>query len=205
MRVRAGKPARPDPASRPGPQKNLGGAAKSRPQPGKTRVSASRLRCPAYKRKRLVGGHFIPRFLPPTTSPLPPGAAAGRRPRFRRQQPAGARRKAATRTRPPLPSPLRRRAAGFADLRHFIAGRRIWLFPAAGCCPKRWSGRGASPAAQARAHRRMQARVRPPAAAEGLRAWIRPAVHRARRSRSGSVARRCRSYSATTARGQCCG
>ena len=201
MRVRAGKPARPDPASRPGPQKFLGGAANSRPQPGKTRVSPSRLRCPAYKRKRLVGGHFIPRFLPPTTSPLPPRAAAGRRPRFRRQEHAG---------RPPhtrgLPSPpLRRRAAGFADLRHFIVGHRICLFPAAGCCPRRWSGRGASPAAQARAHRRMQVRVRPPAAAEGLRAWTRPAVHRARRSRSVFVACRCRSYSATTARGQCCG
>ncbi|XP_044955034.1 uncharacterized protein LOC123405406 [Hordeum vulgare subsp. vulgare] len=37
--------------------------------------------------------------------------------------------KAATRMRPPLPSPLRRRAAGFADLRHFITGRRICLFP----------------------------------------------------------------------------
>ena len=105
MRVGAKKPARSDPASRPGPQKFLGGAAKSRAQPGKTRVSPLRLRCPAYKWKRLVGGHFIPRFLPPTTSPLPPRAAAGRRPRFRRKQPTRARRKAATRTRPPLPSP----------------------------------------------------------------------------------------------------
>ena len=175
------------------PQKILGDAANSPPQPGKTRVSPSWLRCPTYKRKRLVGGHFIPRFPPPTTSPLPPCTAAGRSPRFRRKQPAGARRKASTRARTPFPSPLRWRAAGFADLRHFIAGRRIWLFPAAGCCPKRWSGRGASPAAQARAHRRMQVRVRPPATAEGLRAWIRPAVHRARRPRGVFVACRCRS------------
>ena len=133
MRARAEKPARSDPASRPGPQKNSEGAVKSRPQPRKTRVSPSRLRCPAYKRKRLVGEHFIPRFPPPTTSPLPPRAAAGRRPRFRRPQPAGARRKTATRTRPPLPSPCiggppdlqicgtSSRAAGFGFFRPLVA------------------------------------------------------------------------------------
>ena len=80
MRAGAEKPARSDPASRPGPQKFLGGAAKSRAQPGKTRASPSRLRCPAYKRKRLVGGGISSRAFshqPPLLSPLaPPPAAA---------------------------------------------------------------------------------------------------------------------------------
>ena len=59
------------------------------------------------------GGTFQPALSPPTTSPLPLAPSSGRRPRFRRKQLAGARRKAATRTRPPLsPSPC-------------VGGRRI--------------------------------------------------------------------------------
>ena len=71
MRVGAEKPARPDHASCPSPHKIFGGAAKSRPRPAYSRVSPSPLRCPAYKRKQLVGKYFSPRFPPPTTSPPP--------------------------------------------------------------------------------------------------------------------------------------
>ena len=110
-------------------------------------------------------------------------------------------------TRPRLPSATPS-CVGWPESCRLAAvrrGRPDLAFPATGGCAKRWNGRGASPAAPARSHRSMQVRVRPPAAAEGLRAWIRPAVHRARRSRSGSVAHRCRSYSAAIVRGQCCG
>ena len=46
------------------------GAANSRPQPGKTRVSPSRLRCPASHRSSWREGHFSPRYF------SPPSAAA---------------------------------------------------------------------------------------------------------------------------------
>jgi hypothetical protein len=83
MRVGAENPARSDHASRPGPQKNLRGAAKSRPQLANTRVFPSPLRCPAYKRKRLVGGGGISAHAFLTNHlPSPPRPAAGPPPKI---------------------------------------------------------------------------------------------------------------------------
>ena len=79
MQVRAGKPARPDPASRPGPQKFLGGRGKF---PTPTRENAGfplAAAVPCITEKQLAGGTFQPRALFPLLPP-PPALASARPP-----------------------------------------------------------------------------------------------------------------------------